>query len=159
MEGRLRTILEQLPPDPPRSKLEPYADLIWDLRRRRKTYRAIAAFLAEHCNLQVQHSTIYDFVRVRKRDLTPSQSQSQLNPPCSPCTFLQIPTSVPPLRTRARPVRNHSPNATSTPTSRNSSAVIALLLRRNPNRASITRKVNPSNLLIAQNIHEKRTEL
>jgi IS30 family transposase len=84
MDGRLRTILEQLPPDPPRSKLEPYADLIRDLRRRRKTYRAIAAFLAEHCNLQVQHSTIYDFVRVRKRDRTPSQSQSQLNPPMQP---------------------------------------------------------------------------
>ena len=52
---------------PPRSKLEPYADLIRGLRQRRWTYRKIAAALRERFGLATGKSSIHDFVRVRAR--------------------------------------------------------------------------------------------
>ena len=52
---------------PPRSKLEPYADLIRGLRQRRWTYRKIAAALRERFGLATGKSSIHDFLRVRAR--------------------------------------------------------------------------------------------
>ena len=75
MDEKLQSILDQMPAGPPRSKLEPYRDFIRHLRQKRKTYRQIAAVLAEQCNLQVQHSTIYDFVHALKR--SPDESQAE----------------------------------------------------------------------------------
>jgi hypothetical protein len=67
MEKTLSEILNAIPPKPPRSKLEPYYDLIRELRRRSKTYREIAQILEEHVGLRVDHSTIFDFVHVQVR--------------------------------------------------------------------------------------------
>ena len=41
----LQAILDRLPPKPPRSKLEPYAELIQELRKRGRSYRDIAGIL------------------------------------------------------------------------------------------------------------------
>jgi hypothetical protein len=67
MDEKIRTLIEQTPEKPPRSKLEPHEDLIRELRRKRCTYQDIAQFFAEYLNLKVAPSTIYAFVRARAR--------------------------------------------------------------------------------------------
>jgi len=67
MDAKFQDILNTLPEKPPRSRLEPYGELIDELRRRGQTYRDIAGILAEKCQLQVSVSTVHDFVRVRSR--------------------------------------------------------------------------------------------
>ena len=66
MRKDLEAILDSLPAQPPRSRLDPYADLIEEMRRRNWTYRAIAEVLAEKCNLKVAPSNIHHFVRQRE---------------------------------------------------------------------------------------------
>ncbi len=67
MDNRFKEILDNLPPKRPRSRLEPYAELVEELRRRGTTYRNIALILTEKCPLKVSASTVHDFVRVRSR--------------------------------------------------------------------------------------------
>ncbi len=67
MDDKLQVILDSLPEKPPRSRLEPYRELIDELRRRGRTYREIARILVEKCQLQVSRSTVHDFVRGRSR--------------------------------------------------------------------------------------------
>jgi hypothetical protein len=43
--------------DPPRSKLDDYAEVIWELRRKRKRVRTIAAFLNEH-GVRIHRATV-----------------------------------------------------------------------------------------------------
>jgi IS30 family transposase len=61
-------ILDTLPQKPPRSRLEPYSELIDELRRRRRTYREIVSVLAEKCNLRASISTLHDFVRAKEKE-------------------------------------------------------------------------------------------
>ena len=68
MDTKFRQILDGLPDKPPRSRLEPYRELIGELRRRRRTYRDIAHILAEKCRIQVTASGVHDFVRKRSWD-------------------------------------------------------------------------------------------
>ena len=56
-----------MPERPPRSKLEPHAEVIRELRRKRRTYQEIAAFFREHLQISVAPSTIHDFVKTRAR--------------------------------------------------------------------------------------------
>ena len=63
MQKNHEAILDSLPAQPPRSRLDPYADLIEEMRRRNWTYRGIAQVLAEKCNLKVAPSNIHHFVR------------------------------------------------------------------------------------------------
>jgi IS30 family transposase len=65
---KFRAILDALPEKPPRSRLEPYGELIDELRRRRRTYREIVSVLAEKCDLRVSISTIHDFVRAKSKE-------------------------------------------------------------------------------------------
>jgi hypothetical protein len=64
MEDQLKQILESLPEKTPRSRLAPYREFIEELRRVGRTYRDIAAILAEKCQLRVSASTIHDFFRI-----------------------------------------------------------------------------------------------
>ena len=68
MDTKFREILDGLPDKPPRSRLEPYRELIGELRRRSRTYRDIAHILAEKCQIQVTASGVHDFVRKRSRN-------------------------------------------------------------------------------------------
>ncbi len=63
--AQFQDILDSLPEKPARSRLEPYRDLIEELRRRGRTFREIAHILAEKCHVETAASTIHDFVRVR----------------------------------------------------------------------------------------------
>jgi IS30 family transposase len=62
MEQRFLEILDHLPEMTSRSRLEPYKELIRELRRRQRSYREIARVLAEHCGIRVCHSTLHEFV-------------------------------------------------------------------------------------------------
>jgi IS30 family transposase len=88
MDDNTASVLRDIPDKPPRSKLEPYTDVIGALRRKRHTYREIAKFLHEHLDLEVAPSTIHDFVRIRRRrekDMrTPAESQSPSKPKPTP---------------------------------------------------------------------------
>ena len=65
MDKQLKDILKSLPPRRPRSRLEPYADLIAAMRRRDWPFRDIARVLAERCNINVSPSNVHHFVKVR----------------------------------------------------------------------------------------------
>jgi hypothetical protein len=67
MDAKFRYILDALPGKPPRSRLEPYRELIAELRRRGWTYRDIAHILAEKCQVQVTASGVHNFMRTRSR--------------------------------------------------------------------------------------------
>ena len=66
MDDKFQDILDGMPEKPPRSSLEPYRELINELRRRGRTYREIAHILAEKCQLRAAASTVNRFVRKRK---------------------------------------------------------------------------------------------
>lgn len=65
MDDKFQDILDRLPEKPPRSRLEPYGDLIHELLMRGRTYRDVVRILAEECQVRVSSSTIHDFVRLR----------------------------------------------------------------------------------------------
>ena len=67
MDNKINALLDQTPERPPRSKLEPHADVIRQLRRKGRTYQEIAHFFAEHLGIKVAPSTIHAYVRVRAR--------------------------------------------------------------------------------------------
>jgi hypothetical protein len=81
MDDRLKDILEALPANSPRSRLEPYREFIQELRRRGRTYRDIAGILGEKCQVQVSSSTVHDFVRIRSR-----REQKSPSPSCKAAT-------------------------------------------------------------------------
>lgn len=82
MDEMLRQALDQVT-EKSRSKLEPHADIIRELRRKGRTYDDIAQFFAERMNLKVAPSTIHAFVHVRARrrqrlhiELPPAEDKS-----------------------------------------------------------------------------------
>jgi hypothetical protein len=66
-QSRLLAELSDLPPNPPRSKLEPHRELIRELRRKGRSYREVSRLFAERLGLQVAPSTLHSFVKVRAR--------------------------------------------------------------------------------------------
>ena len=65
MNETFKAILESLPPKRPRSQLEPYTELIQELRKRGRSYREIVGILTDRCGVRVGIHTVYNFVRVR----------------------------------------------------------------------------------------------
>jgi hypothetical protein len=65
MDEAFQVILDSLPPKQPRSRLEPYTELIHELRKRGRSYREIVGILGDRCGIQVGVHTVYNFVRVR----------------------------------------------------------------------------------------------
>jgi hypothetical protein len=53
--------------NPYQSKLEPFADFIRDWRRRRKSYRLIAQMLRDEHGVVTDHTSIWNYVKVRSR--------------------------------------------------------------------------------------------
>jgi hypothetical protein len=66
MDPKIADLLNTIPDNPPRSKLEPHSDVIAALRKKRYTYRQISQFLSEHLQVNAAPSTIHDFLRVRR---------------------------------------------------------------------------------------------
>ncbi len=67
METKFDAILKNLPAKQPRSRLEPYSELITEMRKRGRTYREIADVLKKACGLKVGTSTVNDFVLARSK--------------------------------------------------------------------------------------------
>ncbi len=67
MDRAISKLVDEISEKPTRSKLEPHAEIIAALRRKRRTYREIVQFFQEHLAITVAPSTIHDFVRVRRR--------------------------------------------------------------------------------------------
>jgi hypothetical protein len=68
MDDKFKAILESIPKKRERSKLEPFTELIKQLRRRGHTYREIARILAEKCNMVVASSTLFRFAATLARE-------------------------------------------------------------------------------------------
>lgn len=67
MEPTHQIILESLPPQSPRSKLEPHRELIRELRRKGRTYREVAQLFRDRLGMHVAPSTLHSFVKVRAK--------------------------------------------------------------------------------------------
>ncbi|MBI2516005.1 MAG: helix-turn-helix domain-containing protein [Opitutae bacterium] len=67
LDQKIAAFLAQADTRPAPSKLEPYAELITQLRQRRWTYQRIATALREMFDLSVAPSTIHNFQKVRQR--------------------------------------------------------------------------------------------
>ncbi len=67
MDDKVNEILERLPAKPPRSRLDPHAALIEEMRRRGRTFMEIARVLAEECQVSTSPSNIHHFLKLRAR--------------------------------------------------------------------------------------------
>jgi hypothetical protein len=67
VDAKFEAILNNLPAKEPRSRLEPYSELIAEMRKRGRTYREIAHVLKKACGLKVGTSTVNDFVLARSK--------------------------------------------------------------------------------------------
>jgi hypothetical protein len=76
VDDRFQDILDSLPIKRTRSRLEPYNELIGELRLRGWTYRDIVSILAEKCQVRVSVSTVHDFVRGRTTRESPQRQPS-----------------------------------------------------------------------------------
>jgi IS30 family transposase len=65
LDDQIADFLADADARPARSKLEPYAELIRELRQRRWTFRKIADALRERFAVTASPSTIHDFAKVR----------------------------------------------------------------------------------------------
>jgi hypothetical protein len=78
MEDRLQKIFDSVPADDPRSRLEPYCELILRWRRQGRTYHRIRQLLAEQCDITVAYVTLYRFIQRRSRPTTDPPPKAQL---------------------------------------------------------------------------------
>jgi hypothetical protein len=108
MEPELRTILESLPPKPPRSKLEPHRELIRELRRKGRTYREVARLFFERLGIYVAPSTLHSFVKVRAKhrkrtqfELPPLELATAHSPAFDPVAALRVRSAAP----KSKPAR------------------------------------------------------
>jgi len=62
-ETQIHALLQGMPGRASRSGLEPYRELVLEMRRRNFSYRQIAKLLIERCGFAISHSTIHDFIR------------------------------------------------------------------------------------------------
>ena len=105
MDERIRKLLDQTPERQPRSKLEEHAEVIRELRRKRRTFQEIAVFFREHLQVSVAPSTIHDFVKKRARQARIRQTHVPKSPPDSSlgATLMPVPPTsdaVPPPSTK-----------------------------------------------------------
>lgn len=74
MNSEFEEILAGLQAKPARSRLEPYGELIAELRCRGRSFREIAAILVEKCHVNVAASTVVRFVASQSRRKNSDQS-------------------------------------------------------------------------------------
>jgi hypothetical protein len=78
MDAHLQEIYDSTPLDEPRSKLEPYRELILSWRRQKRTYRRIQELLREKCGVRVSPQALHQFVRRRGRSRQQVDSEAEL---------------------------------------------------------------------------------
>ena len=110
-EPQIQALLQDLPDRAIRSGLEPYRELVLELRRRSFSYRQIAKLLAERCGFEISHSAIHDFVRrygAAPPLVKPSGSEE---PPAvsAPSTSLERRGADPSIRERIEALKRQKP--------------------------------------------------
>jgi hypothetical protein len=95
MNAELQRIFDEVPDDAPRSKLEPYRELILRWRRQGRSFRRIQKLLREQCSVSVGIGPLHAFVKRRSR---PRKSSEPLQ--------LECPASVVAESVKARPQRS-----------------------------------------------------
>lgn len=80
MDQKLQQILDNLPQDEPRSRLEPYREFILKLRRRGRSYRRIRNILADTCAVQVSQTALVAFIKRRNRPRSIQPPVTELPP-------------------------------------------------------------------------------
>lgn len=75
MNPELQRIYDNVPEDRPKSRLEPYRELILRWRRQGRSHRRIAGFLREECKVRVSGEAVRKFVNLRSR---PRKAQPDL---------------------------------------------------------------------------------
>jgi hypothetical protein len=105
MKPELQQIFDNTSEDDPRSKLEPYRELILRWRRQGKSYRKLTKLLADHFGLKVGTMTVHEFVQRRSR---PRKSQPESEALSAPELITPIITYSP-----AAPMQPELPSAES----------------------------------------------
>jgi hypothetical protein len=76
----LKRILDSLPPDQPRSRLEPFREYILRWRRQGRSFERIRSILKDECNISVALSTLHEFTAKRSRPRTPQpESEGEMS--------------------------------------------------------------------------------
>ena len=73
----LKRVLDNLPADEPRSKLEPFRAFILRWHREGRSYRSICRILNEECGVKITKTPLNEFVQRRSK---PRRLQAQLQP-------------------------------------------------------------------------------
>jgi len=115
----LLQLLENLPPDEPRSKLEPFRAIILRWRRQGRSYRRIQEILREQCQIDVAYETLRRFVQRRQRPRASEQESEPVAVAASPVTTAPLSNAAKPPwhfdadgpRTHQRSHRRESPPA------------------------------------------------
>src|SRR5690349_18175515 len=68
-EDQVRQLLNDLPKRGPRSRLDPFRELILEMRNRQYPYRDISRFLAERCGVQISHNAVRNYLNRHYSDL------------------------------------------------------------------------------------------
>ena len=95
LDDQIANFLADADARPARSKLEPYAELIRELRQRRWTFRKIADALRERFAVTASPSTIHDFAKVRAQR---TRAEIQRTQPERPQTDAAAPAPSKPPR-------------------------------------------------------------
>ena len=83
-------VLDNLPAEEPRSRLEPFRQFILRWRREGRSYKRIRQILHDECHVQVAHATLFKFVQRRSR-----ARKAQPKPPAEPVVMTEYPTALP----------------------------------------------------------------
>jgi hypothetical protein len=70
MDPKFQAILKTLTAKTPRSHLEPYRELILEMRKRGRSYSEITRVLNKSCGIEIGASTVNDFVLARTKSTT-----------------------------------------------------------------------------------------
>jgi hypothetical protein len=112
LDDELRKLLESLPADKPRSRLEPFREFILRWRRQGRSYRRIHQILHDECKVEIAYEPLRRFVQRRSR---PRKVQPEIQP--EPATIAPVPPDqIPP-----------DPSATPRPGARRSPEEIAAM--------------------------------
>ncbi|HTF72408.1 MAG TPA: hypothetical protein VK638_58045 [Edaphobacter sp.] len=75
MDERLQQIFDSVPAEEPRSRLDPYRELILRWRRQGKSHDRIRQLLSDKCGVKVAYGPLYRYIQRRSR---PRQIQPEV---------------------------------------------------------------------------------
>jgi Xaa-Pro aminopeptidase len=96
----LQQVLDNLPADEPRSRLEPFRAFILRWRREGRSYERIRKILLKECRVKVSVSTLFKFVQRRSR---PRKLQAEVDPGLDRCPQVVDQPVIMKPRTRKTP--------------------------------------------------------